>query len=63
MSSIILSISAIVYFQISYLILNYFDSNVDKPYMDEIFHVPQAQEYCLGNYNEVLTFILQNQLI
>ncbi|OAD74167.1 glycosyltransferase family 59 protein [Phycomyces blakesleeanus NRRL 1555(-)] len=23
---------------------------VSKPYMDEIFHVPQAQRYCMGDY-------------
>nr|XP_023666793.1 putative Dol-P-Glc:Glc(2)Man(9)GlcNAc(2)-PP-Dol alpha-1,2-glucosyltransferase [Paramormyrops kingsleyae] len=23
-----------------------------EPYMDEIFHVPQAQKYCEGNFNE-----------
>ncbi|XP_071698501.1 dol-P-Glc:Glc(2)Man(9)GlcNAc(2)-PP-Dol alpha-1,2-glucosyltransferase-like [Rutidosis leptorrhynchoides] len=23
---------------------------VPEPYMDEIFHVPQAQQYCLGNF-------------
>ncbi len=24
-----------------------------EPYMDEIFHVPQAQRYCQGRYTEV----------
>ncbi|KAI8394183.1 alpha-2-glucosyltransferase Alg10 [Radiomyces spectabilis] len=24
--------------------------NVPQPYMDEIFHIPQAQRYCLGDY-------------
>lgn len=24
---------------------------VPQPYMDEIFHVPQAQQYCLGNFS------------
>lgn len=22
-------------------------------YMDEIFHIPQAQEYCMGHYDKV----------
>jgi len=25
---------------------------VPEPYMDEIFHIPQAQAYCAGNYSE-----------
>ncbi len=24
-----------------------------EPYMDEIFHIPQAQKYCQGKFNEV----------
>lgn len=24
-----------------------------KPYMDEVFHVPQAQQYCNGNFSSV----------
>ena len=51
--SLILIASGIIYFQTSLFILNYFDQYVQAPYMDEIFHVPQAQQYCLGNYNEV----------
>lgn len=53
MSALILIISVLIYIQISFLVLNYIQENVSKPYMDEIFHVPQAQEYCMGNYNEV----------
>ena len=26
---------------------------VNDPYMDEIFHVPQAQRFCAGNFTEV----------
>ena len=26
---------------------------VNAPYMDEIFHVPQAQRFCAGNFTEV----------
>jgi len=53
MSNLILIFASLIYFQINYLILNLIDDTVFKPYMDEIFHVPQAQEYCSGNYNEV----------
>ncbi|KAI8636062.1 alpha-2-glucosyltransferase Alg10 [Parasitella parasitica] len=28
----------------------FIDNKVPKPYMDEIFHVPQAQQYCRGDY-------------
>jgi hypothetical protein len=27
-----------------------------EPYMDEIFHVPQAQQYCKGHFNKVMKF-------
>ena len=26
---------------------------VPEPYMDEIFHIPQAQKYCQGKFREV----------
>lgn len=29
------------------------DNRQSKPYMDEIFHVPQVQQYCKGNFFEV----------
>jgi alpha-1,2-glucosyltransferase len=53
MNKLILVLSSLIYFQSSYLISNYINDNVNKPYMDEIFHIPQAQQYCLGNYTEV----------
>ena len=28
------------------------DKNVPAPYMDEIFHIPQAQRYCAGNFTQ-----------
>jgi len=31
---------------------NYVNVNVPDPYMDEIFHIPQAQKYCVGNFTE-----------
>ena len=59
-NNVVLLISAFVYFQISFFLLRYFDENVNRPYMDEIFHVPQAQQYCRGNYNEVhLSFYIR----
>ena len=29
-----------------------FSRHVPDPYMDEIFHIPQAQRYCDGNFTE-----------
>ncbi|KAF2745763.1 glycosyltransferase family 59 protein [Sporormia fimetaria CBS 119925] len=29
----------------------YVTENVPEPYLDEVFHVPQAQRFCEGNYN------------
>ena len=31
-----------------------FNNVLSKPYMDEIFHIPQAQRYCNGSYNDVI---------
>ncbi|OLN98044.1 Dol-P-Glc:Glc(2)Man(9)GlcNAc(2)-PP-Dol alpha-1,2-glucosyltransferase [Colletotrichum chlorophyti] len=27
-------------------------ANVDKPYLDEVFHIPQAQKFCQGRWSE-----------
>ena len=29
------------------------DKTQPSPYMDEIFHIPQAQKYCNGSFGEV----------
>ncbi len=29
------------------------NEHVPEPYMDEIFHIPQAQKYCTGNFRDV----------
>lgn len=29
-----------------------------KPFIDEAFHIPQAQKYCQGNFEEVCMFAL-----
>ena len=46
-------ISTVVLTLINLIILNKINTNVKKPYMDEIFHVPQAIHYCNGNYTVV----------
>jgi alpha-1,2-glucosyltransferase len=37
---------------INLIISNLISNNVKTPYMDEIFHVTQAQTYCNGNFSE-----------
>ena len=35
---------------------------VPNPYMDEIFHIPQAQKYCQGKFLEVSTYLYKHSL-
>ena len=35
------------------VIFHYLNAVQPEPYMDEIFHIPQAQKYCQGNFREV----------
>lgn len=58
MSNLVIVASALIYFTINYLVFEYVNQRVSEPYMDEIFHVPQAQEYCLGNYQKVINFMI-----
>lgn len=41
-------------FLISCLLFSKITREQRDPYMDEIFHVPQAQKYCDGKFNEVI---------
>lgn len=43
------SLSSILYLVLHY-VTNSINNAVREPYMDEIFHVPQAQRYCQGNF-------------
>ncbi len=36
----------------------YVTTLVPDPYMDEIFHIPQAQKYCHGKFLEVSNVML-----
>ncbi|KAJ7071437.1 glucosyltransferase [Mycena amicta] len=36
---------------VSIMLLKEFNSVVDEPYMDEPFHIPQAQAYCRGEFD------------
>ncbi len=42
-----------VFFGLSASLLIKIDQRQPKPYMDEIFHIPQAQKYCEGRFTEV----------
>jgi alpha-1,2-glucosyltransferase len=46
-------IGAFIYFQLNWFIFKLINKNVNEPYMDEIFHIPQTQAYCLGNFDVV----------
>ncbi|KAJ1890986.1 glucosyltransferase [Kickxella alabastrina] len=39
------------YAAVSYAVLQQVNMNVPNAYMDEIFHIPQAQHYCQGNFH------------
>lgn len=43
------TLCSILYLALHY-ITNSINNAVKQPYMDEIFHVPQAQRYCKGNF-------------
>eukprot|EP00897_Mesotaenium_endlicherianum_P001814 jgi/Mesen1/1660/ME000135S00650 len=45
--SIVISVALVVYFSMHAFI----SGHVKDPYMDEIFHIPQAQQYCRGNFS------------
>lgn len=42
-------VSSILYLVLHY-VTNLIYNAVKEPYMDEIYHIPQAQRYCLGNF-------------
>ena len=33
-----------------------FNTKLPYTYMDELFHIPQAQKYCKGIFNEVMQY-------
>ncbi|XP_014678723.1 PREDICTED: putative Dol-P-Glc:Glc(2)Man(9)GlcNAc(2)-PP-Dol alpha-1,2-glucosyltransferase [Priapulus caudatus] len=41
-----------VFFGLSIYILTVINNEQPEPYMDEIFHIPQAQSYCEGNFTK-----------
>ena len=47
-----------LFFGISGALLLKFNQKQSKPYMDEIFHIPQAQKYCAGKFTEVIVYLV-----
>ena len=43
----------VIYTILSFFILWLIDKTQPEPYLDEVFHVPQAQIYCQGNFTHV----------
>lgn len=39
-------VTSVLLFSLAYYILTLTEEHVPKPYMDEVFHIPQAQHYC-----------------
>ena len=46
-------VGCVAFLYIGMLILMEISKYQAEPYMDEIFHVAQAQKYCVGRYSEV----------
>lgn len=40
----------LIFSLVSFCVNLFVNTVVIRPYMDEIFHIPQAQKYCLGNF-------------
>lgn len=38
---------------VSLFILQLVCNAVPQPFIDEFFHIPQAQKYCIGSFSEV----------
>ena len=52
-SSAIATLLIAVYTIASSAVLAVINAAAPEPYMDEIFHVPQALKYCQGRFTEV----------
>jgi len=53
MSIVCVFIGCVTFLYIGRLILTEVSKYQAEPYMDEIFHIAQAQRYCAGRYSEV----------
>lgn len=48
-TSMLLNLCIVFLVAITSIVFQLFNSEQPGPYMDEIFHIPQAQNYCIGN--------------
>ena len=48
-SNLLSSLFFAILIAITSFIFGLFNNKQPQPYMDEIFHIPQAQNYCVGN--------------
>lgn len=55
-TALIIGVSSLLGY-VTIFLLNIIHNNQPKPYIDEIFHVPQAQSYCKGRFFEVIKII------
>lgn len=53
-----LILSTLLFFVTSIVLFLCVYSVQSKPFIDEIFHIPQTIKYCRGNFDEVLKNIL-----
>ena len=45
-----MTVDNVLYISLSVAICAVFTQYADEPYMDEVFHIPQAQRYWNGNF-------------
>ena len=56
--NMLIPLAFVLFTAITAVTFGYFNSVQPDPYMDEIFHIPQAQNYCVGNlghWNDKIT--------
>ncbi|KAI3546830.1 DIE2/ALG10 family protein [Colletotrichum filicis] len=49
---VLMRVSYIIIFILGWIWCSNVMAQVDKPYLDEIFHIPQAQKFCQGRWDE-----------
>ncbi|OBR02330.1 DIE2/ALG10 family protein [Colletotrichum higginsianum IMI 349063] len=49
---VLMRVSYIIIFLLGWIWCSNVMAHVDKPYLDEVFHIPQAQKFCDGRWDE-----------
>ncbi|KAK2010748.1 DIE2/ALG10 family protein [Colletotrichum eremochloae] len=49
---VLMRVSYIIIFMLGWIWCSNVMAQVDKPYLDEVFHIPQAQKFCQGRWDE-----------